>query len=152
MLKPILFVSTLIAGLAASAASAQVGLLISKEQLAKVVAMLDKSGKEIPLDQNVTNALGLTRGGAKISPRQIAVQDENGVIHAFIRLDKGGGYLLGRVAEPGVVVVRVSADWKLMSAILKAPGGAQTATLPRPDAQQRLEEELRQWAKIADQL
>ena len=148
MLKPFLLVSAFVAGLAAFAASAQ----ISDAQLRKIIAMLDTSGKAIPLDQNVTNALGLTTGGAKISPRQIAVQDENGVIHAFIRLDKGGGYLLGRVAEPGVVVVRVSADWKLTSAILKAPGGAQTATLPRPDAQQRLEEELRQWAKIADQL
>ncbi|HVM79873.1 MAG TPA: hypothetical protein VMU06_12705 [Stellaceae bacterium] len=152
MLKPILLVSTFIAGIAATAAGAQVGALISREQLGKIIAMLDTSGKEIPLDQNVTNALGLTRGSAKISPRQIAVQDENGIVHAFIRLDKGGGYLLGRVADAGVVVIRASAEWKLMSAILKAPGGTQTATLPRPDAQQRFEEELRQWAKIADQL
>ena len=151
MLKTILLVSTFLAGFATSA-SADVSALISDAQLGKIVAMLDERGKEVPLDQHVTEALGLTKGGARISPRQIAVQDDDGLIHAFIRLDKNGGWLLGRVAEPGVLVIRVSADWKLVSAILKSPGSPQTATLPSPDAQQRFEEELRQWAKIADQL
>lgn len=118
----------------------------------KVMAMLDERGKEIPLDQAVTDALGLTKGDAKISPRQIAVQDDDGLIHAFIRLDKGGGYLLGRVAEAGVLVIRVSADWRLKGAILKQPGGKTTLTLAGADAQQRLDEELRHWAKIADEL
>ena len=151
MLKPFLLVSTIILGFAA-AASADVGGAISEAQLGKIVAMLDTSGKEIPLDQHVTDALGLTKGGGKISPRQIAIQDEEGVVHAFIRLDKGGGYLLGRVAEPGVLVIRVSADWKLVSAILKTPGGPQTTAIASPDAQQRLTEELKHWAKVADQL
>ncbi|HTS94037.1 MAG TPA: hypothetical protein VMG55_18635 [Stellaceae bacterium] len=151
MLRLLMFMVAVTVGLG-GAARAEVRGLISDAQLAKIVAMLDERGKEIPLDQYVTEALGLTKAGAKISPRQIAVQDDDGLIHAFIRLDKGGGYLLGRVAEPGVLVIRVSADWRLVSAILKSPGGPQTATLPRPEAQQGFEEELKQWAKIADEL
>jgi len=151
MLKTLLLASAFLAGLA-TAASADISSQISDAQLGKIIAMLDERGKEVPLDQHVTDALGLTKGGGKISPRQIAIQDEDGLVHAFIRLDKGGGYLLGRVAEPGVLVIRVSADWKPLSAILKSPGGPQTSTLPGADAQQRLEEELRQWAKIADEL
>ena len=147
----LLLVGALIAGIAAAARADAVSQ-ISDAQLRKVIAMLDERGKEIPLDQPVTDALGLTKGGAKISPRQIALQDDEGLVHAFIRLDKGAGYLLGRVAEAGVLVIHVSADWRLKGAILKAPGGTATAALPGPDAQKRLEEELRHWAKIADEL
>ncbi|MGE5203195.1 MAG: hypothetical protein ACM3O6_14150 [Acidobacteriota bacterium] len=147
----LLLVGALVAAVAA-AATADAVAQASEAQMRKVIAMLDERGKEIPLDQAVTDALGLTKGGTKISPRQIAVQDDEGLIHAFIRLDKGAGYLLGRVAEAGVLVIHASADWRLMGAIVKMPGGKATVTLAGPDAQQRLEEELRQWAKIADEL
>ncbi|HMK67104.1 MAG TPA: hypothetical protein VK433_01055 [Stellaceae bacterium] len=151
MLRCLLLAVAVTLGLS-GAARAEVKGLISDEQISKIVAMLDEHGKEVPLDPYVTEALGLTKDGVKISPRQIAVRDDEGLIHAFIRLDKGGGYLFGRVAEPGVLVIRVSADWKLVSAILKSPGRPETAKLPRPEAQQGYEEELKHWAKIADEL
>ncbi len=122
-------------------------------QLAKFNRYWDtRTDKEIKIIAKYSRLLGLTKGDEVILARKISGKDDDKVYHLFSRLNNGAGYFLTR--EPALGEMRlywVGFDFKVIAAISVSKVN-NTAVLPVQDAEQELQSELADWAKVADSL
>lgn len=110
---------------------------------------LTKSGREVPLSAAVATALGLSNG-SEIKIVQIATKaKEDGHYHVYYLLPSGD-ILLSIVDTEKARNYRLDAHLRLVEAVTAIE--SVPTVIPVSDAQITVEEELRYWAGIADQL
>ena len=146
--------SNLRAGLALAcallcAAAWAVGHGLTREELGRLLKVIDTRGTRTTIPEPVASALQLQPAQYTPDIKQAAFRDEQGNKHGFAPLGDGSGYFMfSDGGSLGHTVYVVDPDLHLVHAARSLVRGGPLLALPEAAARRDLDEELTRWSKV----
>lgn len=141
------------AGASSSNSIAPTGPL-SNAQLNRIIKNIEERHKQVTLDRDVTNLLGLTKNGEVLTLQHRGIKDSHGIIHTLYLLEGKAGFLLGRRTAEGFTVFHLDGGLNAISGVFNPNKYSDPAVVVPLDesAKKTLYDELLAWADITNQV
>ena len=133
------------------AAAWGVGHGLTREELGRLLKVVDVRGSRTIIPEPVASVLKLKPGQHTPDVKQAAFLDEQGNKHGFAPLSDDSGYFLFSAgASGGQTVYVVDRDLRLLHAArsLSLARGAPLLPLPEAEGRRELDDELARWSKV----
>jgi len=126
-----------------------VGHGLTREELGRLLKVVDTRGSRTSLPQTVASVLQLKPAQYTPDIKQAAYVDEQGNRHGFAPLSDGSGYFMFSFGTAlGHTVYVVDPELHLVHAARSLVKGGPLLALPEAEARQELDEELTRWSKL----
>jgi hypothetical protein len=119
--------------------------------LGRIFSRLDAQGYDMPFGGDLATTLGLAQNGQLVMVRELPpLRDKTtGIVHIFFQLKDGRGYFVVRYSDDGFIAFRFGPDFAFVVAAAR-PNGQNSAIISAARAEKMLNEELLEWAALAN--